>query len=91
MLFGSVGYADGRFCDETPVYRLHCETLAIEKIETTGEKPGWISRHRAHLKDESEIYLSGGKVCAMVNGKEVYRDNPNGYVLDLTRMIWRRQ
>lgn len=75
---------------ETPVYRLSCETFAIEKIETTGDKPGWISRHRAWLNGKSEIHLCGGKVCCMVEGKEEYQDSPNRYALDLTRMTWRR-
>jgi hypothetical protein len=89
-IIGCIGYMGERIYHDTPVYRLHCETLSIEKVETTGEKPGWISTHRACLKEGSEIHLSGGKVCAMVNGKEEYCENPTSYVLDLADMGWRR-
>jgi ankyrin repeat protein len=89
-IIGCIGYRGERMYGETPVYRLSCETFAIEKIEATGEKPGWISGHRACLESESEIHLSGGKVCCMVDGKEEYPYNPNRYALDLARMTWRR-
>lgn len=63
-IIGSVGYMGERKYGQTPVYRLDCETLAIEKIETSGEQPGWISRHKATLQDDS-IVVSGGNVCAL--------------------------
>jgi ankyrin repeat protein len=89
-IIGSIGYMGERMYGETPVYRLSCDTFAIEKIESTGEKPGWISEHRACLNGESEIHLSGGKVCCMVDEKEEYQVNQNRYALDLMRMTWRR-
>jgi ankyrin repeat protein len=93
-IIGCLGYPAARVSGETPVYRLHCETLAIEKVETGGDKPGWINNHRArHEPGDSsggEIRIWGGKVCADVDGEEDYFDNPNTYVLNLSNMSWKR-
>jgi ankyrin repeat protein len=88
-IIGSIGYVGERAYGETPVYRLDCNTFAIEKVETTGEKPGWISRHRACYREGSGIVLNGGKICALVSGSEEYVDNRDSYILDVPRMIWR--
>jgi ankyrin repeat protein len=89
-IIGNVGYTDQRIFGETPVYRLHCDTFQIEKICTTGEKPGWIGRHKAHYQEPHQIYITGGKLCVMVDGKEDYVDNTANYVLDLTNFCWSR-
>jgi ankyrin repeat protein len=89
-IIGSIGYVGERLHGETPVYRLHCGTFAMAKVETTGEKPGWISGHRASLKGESEIVLSGGEVCVVVDGAEESIENPDSYVLNLVDRTWRR-
>ncbi|BAZ40570.1 ankyrin [Calothrix sp. NIES-4101] len=46
-IIGCLGYRNERICEYTPVYRLNCHTFNIEKVETNGEKPGWISQHQA--------------------------------------------
>src|SRR5215469_1164609 len=48
-LIGSLGYPSTRRYGETPVYRLNTATFQIEEVETTGNKPGWIYKHRAIL------------------------------------------
>ena len=47
ILIGSLGYRDLRRIGATQVLRLDCETLRIARLATTGDGPGWISRHTA--------------------------------------------
>lgn len=90
-IIGSIGYLGTRVYNETPVYRLHIHTFEIEKIETTGEKPGWISRHKADYKEPDKIYINGGKLCVASNDKsEDYIDNSVDYILDLINLTWSR-
>ncbi|AFZ11667.1 Ankyrin [Crinalium epipsammum PCC 9333] len=88
-IIGNLGYVDARKYYETPVYRLHCHTLKIDKIETTGDKPGWISRHQAYYKEPNQIYITGGKLL-MNDKKSKYIDNSVDYVLDLIKLTWSR-
>jgi ankyrin repeat protein len=89
-IIGCLGYIDNRIYDETPVYRLDCQTLSIEKIETTGEKPGWISRHNALYTEPSRIYITGGKISVRKKKTNGYIDNINNYMLDLSTLNWSR-
>lgn len=89
-IIGCLGYLDERISNKTPVYRLHCHTLEIEKIETTGDKPGWISRHKASYQEPYKIYITGGKVFKKVQDKTDYVDNENNYILDLNNMNWQQ-
>jgi ankyrin repeat protein len=89
-IIGNLGYSSEIIYGETPVYRLHCDTFKIEKIETTGEKPGWISRHKAFYKESSKIYITGGKVCVMIDEKQKSLDNLIDYTFDLTNFNWIR-
>lgn len=59
-IIGNLGYHTSRGT-QTPVYRLHTGTWKIERVETTGESPGWIHSHMAQW-DGERIFISGGKV-----------------------------
>ena len=87
-IIGCLGYRDERIYNETPVYRLHSETFQIEKIETSGEKPGWISEHKAYYQEQSQIYITGGKVFVRVEDRTNYVENDSDYILDLKNMQW---
>jgi ankyrin repeat protein len=90
-IIGSVGYRDEIIYNHTPVYRLHIGTFKIEKVKTSGEKPGWISRHKAYYQEPADtIYITGGKVCVLVNKDEQYLDNVSSYTLNLTNFRWTR-
>jgi ankyrin repeat protein len=89
-IIGNLGYVNQRIYDETPVFRLNCHTFKIEKIKTSGEKPGWISRHRAYYREPSHIYITDGKLCTKSEDKTDYIDNKNSYILDLKNMHWSR-
>jgi hypothetical protein len=89
-IIGSIGYKHERICHETPVYRLHCDTLVIEEVETTGDNPGWISRHQADRRSPSEISISGGDIYVRIKGVEKTIKNSEEYILDLINKSWSR-
>lgn len=87
-IIGNLGYEKRRLYGETPVFKLNTVTLEIEKVETKGEPPGWISRHKTYLKDTNIIQVSGGKLCIREDGNETYVDNKTRYQLDLNTGLW---
>ena len=90
-IIGGLGYQGSRRFGETPVYQLDTNTLQIRRIETTGETPGWISRHRAVLTSRYEIQVWAGKIAAEVGETETYGENHRAYVFDVKRRHWRRE
>ncbi len=60
-IIGCIGYPEQRIAGFTPVYRLNIENFSIQRVETSGENPGWIYRHKAVLRGD-EIHISGGQV-----------------------------
>jgi hypothetical protein len=90
-IIGGLGYQGSRRFGETPVYRLDGNTLEIRRIETTGEPPGWISRHRAVLASPHEIRVWAGKIATKVGETETYDDNHRVWVFDVTRLQWRHE
>ena len=86
LLIGSLGYHDLRRPEETQVMKLDTRTLRIEPVATTGDGPGWVSRHSAERLDETSILVIGGSVQTL----DDYEANTGVFVLDLTTMIWRR-
>ncbi|GEM_PF-2490553 len=85
LLIGSLGYQGRRNVGETQVFRLNLSDFSIEKVATTGECPGWISRHQARLVD-GDIVVSGGNIQTQ-NG---YGDNTQSHALRLSDMVWRK-
>ncbi|MBD2166753.1 ankyrin repeat domain-containing protein [Calothrix membranacea FACHB-236] len=89
-IIGNLGYANAAISDETPVYQLDCHTFKIEKIETTGDKPGWLSRHKAYYREPGKIYITGGKLFIIQPEESEYIDNLDDYFLDLSNFSWSR-
>ncbi|MGO8751923.1 MAG: ankyrin repeat domain-containing protein [Thermoguttaceae bacterium] len=89
-IIGSIGYRGARRYAITPVHRLDIDTLAIEEVRTSGDSPGWIGRHKATLRENEEIHVSGGKACARNADEEGYIDNPFEYVLSLNSLVWHK-
>ena len=88
-IIGSLGYQGERRFGETPVYCLDTRTFEIHLLETTGDSPGWISRHRARLNGPNEIFVWAGKIAAEAGDAEAYEDNQRAWVLDVARGQWR--
>jgi hypothetical protein len=90
-LIGSLGYHGSRLFGTTPVYRFEVNTWKVEVVETTGNSPGWIYKHKARLTEADKLVISGGKVAVEVEGKEDHVDNEGEYTLDLKSRIWTRE
>lgn len=90
-LIGSLGYPGIRRYGETPVYRLDTTTFQIEEIETSGNKPGWIYKHRAILLTPNEIKVFGGEILSWEDDKEVHSNNSKTFFLDTAQRIWRSE
>jgi ankyrin repeat protein len=90
-LIGSLGYPNCRLYGETPVYRLDTTSSQIERVETTGTRPGWIYKHRAMLIGAHEIRIFGGNILCLMDGREVQKENSKVFILDIERRIWRSE
>jgi ankyrin repeat protein len=90
-VIGSLGYQGSRRYGETSVYRLDILTFQIEPIDTRGEAPGWIYKHRAAHASPHEIRVWHGKVVTKTGDEERYDDNLDSFVLDLDSRLWRRE
>jgi hypothetical protein len=87
-IVGCLGYTDDRNVDRTPVYRLDTNTMRIDRIQTYGEKPGWIWKHEARYERETNsIVVEGGKRLV---SKEPFADETveAKYALDLNDNYW---
>lgn len=87
-IIGNLGYKV--HTNETQVFRLDCDTFQIEKIETSGEKPGWISKHKAKFQPLSQIYITAGEIWTKIDGEVSHTDNSSDYILNLTTFEWSR-
>ncbi len=87
-VIGSLGYPGTRRFGETPVRRLNVNTFQMEPLETTGDKPGWIYKHRAALTTDRQIGVSGGLVVTPGAGREEHSENAGVYTLHLDTLVW---
>lgn len=85
ILIGSLSYQESRPTGRTQVLRLNLKDFSIDQIETSGESPGWISRHRARL-DESKITVWGGKLW---DGDD-YVSMAGAFALSLATGVWEK-
>jgi ankyrin repeat protein len=90
-VIGSLGYQGTRRYGETPVYRLDVHTSRMDRLDSDGEAPGWIYRHRAVAVHPHGIRVWGGTVVRRGSGGEAHEPNLGSFVLDLDRLIWRRE
>lgn len=90
-LIGSIGYMGTRRFGETPVCRLNISTFQMEPLETTGDAPGWIYKHRAALTADRQIVVSGGLVATKTVGEEAHLENAEIYALALDTQVWTKQ
>lgn len=85
-LIGSLGYKHMREEGVTQVMRLDTCGFSIERVETFGDNPGWISRHAADFDVlGNEIRVRGGQVW---NDGQL-KDNARMFALSLKTLEWR--
>lgn len=90
-VIGSAGYQESRGPGETRVYRLELRTLRMERLDTSGDAPGWVYGHRAIAASPHEIRVWGGKVVTGTGKDESHGPLPGSFVLDLSDLRWRRE
>ena len=90
-VIGSAGYREQRQYEQTLVYRLHIHTLRMERLDTQGDTPGSIYKHRALAISPHEIRVWGGKTITQDDEKEKHDDNHKTFVLDVEKLAWRRE
>ena len=90
IIIGSLGYSNSRKVGHTPIYSLDIDTFKIRKIKTSGEAPGWISRHKTVLSGH-ELILSGGKIWVREGEKFNLVDNSDRYALCLDSLVWQKK
>lgn len=89
-IIGGLGYHGSRQFGTTPIYRLDCESWKIEPFESSGDNPGWIYEHTAHVKEEGVLVIASGKLCVEANGEENHIDNDSEFTLDVRSGAWSR-
>ena len=89
-IVGRLGYWGTRKFGETPVYRLDCNTWSMHPVETSGDNPGWIFKHKATLDGSHNLIISEGQICGEVGGEEGHFENAEQFRLDLRTMRWSR-
>ena len=87
-IIGSLGYAGTRRYGETPVYRLSIKTWSLEEVQTIGDNPGWIYKHKCRLMDGHVLVVTEGKICKLKKGVEIQEDSTSEYQLDLRSLKW---
>ena len=90
-IIGNLGYGEDRQSGYTPIYQLDINTLKMKKIDTSGDMPGWINRHKAYYDGKSAISIKGGNLIVVENGKEDYVDNEQEYSLCLKSLVWNKK
>lgn len=73
-----------------PVYVLDLTGYSISEMGTSGEMPGWISKHEANFDAEGFITIHRGQVIEGRGGEQRFRSNFEDYALDIASGAWRR-
>jgi ankyrin repeat protein len=89
-VIGSGGYRDKLQFSETPVYRLNTHDFHMERLQTTGDAPGWIYEHRADFVSPAQIRITDGKVTVLQDGREEHIANTAAFTLDVESLVWTR-
>jgi hypothetical protein len=89
VIVGSIGYPEDRVPSVTPVYALNLATYRIDRLETTGQMPGWIGHHEIEHDDMRRVItVRGGKVFVGREAGGRFRRNVEEYELDLRTLVW---
>jgi hypothetical protein len=91
VVIGALGHAGERYPGTTQIHSLDVTTMAMTRLESKGDAPGWIFEHAATLVDDARsIVVRDGKRAVIVAGEEHLRDNIDDWSLDLASLVWTR-
>ena len=89
-IIGNLGYYEDIRSGYTQVFRLDTDSMKIKRIETGGDVPGWINRHKAHHDGKSTITITGGRIHVETDDNIKYIDNNHQYQLCLKSRQWKK-
>jgi hypothetical protein len=87
LVIGGLGYLGDREYWNTPIYRLDLDGMWFRSIETNGDNPGRICRHRTALLDGGVLMITGGEI---LDDFGVFHPNRYRFELDLWTRTWTR-
>jgi hypothetical protein len=90
VIVGSTGYKHDRHAGHTPVYTLDLSSYRLSAVQTSGDMPGWISKHEAAFDPEMGVIVRGGEILDEHDGQQRLRRNLEDYSLNLSSWAWRR-
>lgn len=89
VIIGNLGYSEERVKDYSQLYILDLESFKIEKVNSSGNSPGWIHGHRAILSsDKTCITVTKGKID--LGRKFSLRENIDDWQFNLQDGRWER-
>ncbi len=92
-IIGNLGYRRtiDAFRLETPVFRFHTGTGAIERVATTGDSPGWIHEHQAKYEDGCIRVFQGKLLTVTEDGEMKITGRRGSFSLDLATGVWSKR
>jgi len=90
VIIGGLGNENERCPGHTPVYSLDLSSYSISKILTSGELPGWISKHEARHEHTGIITIRAGQVVQECGSEQRISRNFEDFALDLRSCVWQR-
>jgi len=88
IVIGCLGYPAQRRPGQTPVHALDTATWRMQRLDCTGEAPGWLHGHQAQLVAPGVIEVSGGE--RFLPGSDgAVEPVPGRWQLDLACLRWR--
>lgn len=89
LIIGGLRYVRDRVPGTCTVFTLDTSTFRIERLDTTGEGPGWIHHHKAELMEDG-IHIRGGSRISEQDGSKRGRKNLDVFRFDSTACRWER-
>jgi len=90
LVVGGLGYENERRFGHTPVYALDLSNYRISEIPTSGEMPGWISKHEASYDSKGIVTIRGGQLVQEHGTQQQIRRNFEDYALHINSHTWKR-
>jgi hypothetical protein len=90
-LIGSLSYPELRHYGQTQVLRLDARTFQLARVESSGQVPGWINGHSAHLlPDGTTIEVASGKVYRKASEEFSVARNFETFHFNTTTQTWQQ-
>lgn len=87
LIIGGLRYVRDRVPGTCTVFTLDTSTFRVERLDTTGEGPGWIYHHKAELMEDG-IHIRGGSRISEQDGSKRGRKNLYVFRFDPTACRW---